>query len=88
MYKVASHYWLTLIDVNWTISMANLDYGFGNCIKCCQFHTLNNLYFSKNFKFDYFDSLGLLVTLLTNPNKHKQISMKLLEKPRFFWAMN
>ena len=37
-YKVDRHYWLSLRKVHWTISMVSLDYGFGNCIQCCQFH--------------------------------------------------
>ena len=60
-YKVDSHVWLSLIEVNWTISMFSLDHGFGNYIQCCQFQLFYLLSMFKQFAVDLNSSNYLIL---------------------------
>ena len=68
-YNVDSHYWLSLIKLNRIFSGVSKDYGFGNCIRCCQFQRPKNLVFSKSSIENCV--LGLIKSVTNNQNSMK-----------------
>ena len=84
--NVDSHFWLSIIKLNWTFSRVSKDCGFGNCNRCCQFHSPKNLGFSKSFIENCL--LGLVKSVTKTPNESKYSNFnEVFGKVKVFQAM-